>query len=161
MTAGRVRLTTTVLADVEAAFSDCGSRGAEGTGLIACRPTYDGHGWTGDRFVFPDQVARVGDGGCSVTVTEVGKSQLVAALGLHERYLVRVHSHPGEAFHSRTDDRNPALTHGGALSVVIPYFGLGLRRGLDACAVYQLQAGTWRPLPPGPGRDHHLVVGDA
>lgn len=67
-----------------------------------------------------------------------GKRQLAAGLGRGERYLVRAHSHPGEPFHSDTDNRNPALTFIGALSVVAPYFGLGLRRGLDACAVLRL-----------------------
>ena len=68
-----------------------------------------------------------------------------AALG--QLYLARVHSHPGEAFHSATDDANPALTHTGALSIVVAYFGLGLRHGLDACAVYRLDEGRWRALP--------------
>src|SRR5271165_7512417 len=63
------------------------------------------------------------------------------------RYLARVHNHPVAAFHSRTDDANPALSHEGAISIVVPYFGLGLRRGLAACAVYRLTAGT-RPVSP-------------
>jgi hypothetical protein len=68
--------------------------------------------------------------------------QLAAVLGRGERYLVRAHSHPGNAFHSDTDDRNPALTFIGALSIVAPFFGLGLRHGLDACAVLRLTAQT-------------------
>jgi hypothetical protein len=45
------------------------------------------------------------------------------------------------------------LTHNGALSVVVPYFGLGLRHGLNACAVFTYSAGTWQELPAGPTRD--------
>jgi hypothetical protein len=96
--------------------------------------------------VAPDQRANRSLGGCWVEVTDAGKRQLAAGLGRNERYLVRAHSHPCEAFHSNTDNRNPALTFIGALSVVVPYFGLGLRRGLDACAVLRLTAYGWEPV---------------
>jgi hypothetical protein len=68
----------------------------------------------------------------------------------------RIHSHPGLAFHSETDDRNPALTFDGAFSIVVPYFGLGLRHGLDSCAVYRLEAGRWNHL--GNDRAHWVVA---
>jgi hypothetical protein len=93
-----------------------------------------------------------------VEVTEQGKRELAARLPSGRRYLARVHSHPAQAFHSRADDANPALTHEGAISVVVPYFGLGLRRGLGACAVYRLSAGRWSPLPVGPDRDKWVIV---
>jgi len=38
---------------------------------------------------------------------------------------VQVHSHPGAAFHSATDDRYPIINTPGFLSLVIPEFGLG------------------------------------
>jgi hypothetical protein len=69
-----------------------------------------------------------------------------------------VHSHPAGAFHSPADDANPVLSHEGAISVVVPYFGLGLRRGVAACAVYRLTAGRWRALPAGPGRDRWVIA---
>jgi hypothetical protein len=96
-------------------------------------------------------------GGCSVEVTQEGKDELLTSLDRSERYLLRVHSHPGEAFHSATDDRNPALTHNGALSIVVPFFGLGLQQGLDACAVYRLTSGRWLELPPGAERSAWVV----
>jgi hypothetical protein len=155
----RVRLTGEVVATVGAFLTDRGTVGAEGTGLVACR--VDGRGgWVSTRFEAPDQRAHVSELGCSVEVTNAGKLQLIEALGPGEVYLVRVHSHPGRAFHSTTDDRNPALTHEGALSVVVPYFGLGLRRGLDACGVFRLEGGRWRLLQPSPQREEWLVVDD-
>ena len=75
-----------------------------------------------------------------------------------EWFVARIHSHPGEAFHSDTDDRNPVTTFDGALSIVVPYFGLDQRHGLEACAVYRRTHGEWRELPPGPQRDRWLVV---
>jgi hypothetical protein len=38
---------------------------------------------------------------------------------------VQVHTHPGEAFHSPTDDEFPIIHKPGFLSLVIPNFGLG------------------------------------
>lgn len=154
----RVSLTSRVLDDAAQFFMDQGSQGYEGTGLIACRP-YDDR-WISARFVAPDQVAHRRNGGCAVEVTEQGKNELLTALKAGERYLVRIHSHPGEAFHSVTDDRNPALTHAGALSIVVPFFGLGLRRGLDACAVLRLSDSRWRSVAPGPARDQWVTISE-
>jgi hypothetical protein len=156
----RVRIGPDVLTAIEAFLTARGAHGAEGTGVVACHPGNSGW-WEAALFVAPDQHATVGRFGCSVTVTERGKSELAAASPPDHLYLVRVHSHPGEAFHSDTDDANPALTHDGALSVVVPYFGLGLRRGLDACAAYRLMNGEWVELPGGQGRSQWLVQVDA
>lgn len=132
-------------------FETCGARGCEGTAMIAAN-----HG--GDsRLVIPDQRATPVPG-CTVTVTSSGKLQLVAALAAEERYVARIHSHPGAAFHSATDDQNPALTFEGALSIVAPFFGLGLREGYERCAVYYRREGRWVELPPGPARDRIVVV---
>jgi hypothetical protein len=155
----RVRLNAAVLDDVEAFLTDRGADGAEGTGLVSCTRR-DDDWWDTVAFVAPEQHAEVGPLGCSVEVTERGKEQLAAALPAAHLYLLRVHSHPGQAFHSPTDDANPALTHTGALSIVVPYFGLGLRRGLDTCAVYRLDGGTWKPLPVGAERDLWLAGPD-
>lgn len=103
------------------------------------------------RLVIPDQRATPAPR-CSVEVTFAGKLQLAAALDTNERYVSRIHSHPGLAFHSPTDDANPALTHDVAISIVAPFFGLGLRLGLDACAVLVRQRGRWVDLPIGAKR---------
>lgn len=131
-------------------FEDRGTQGCEGTAMIAS----DG---TATRVVVPEQEATPVPY-CTVTVTTAGKLELAAALGRHERYVARIHSHPGLAFHSPTDDANPAITFDGALSIVVPYFGLGLRHGLSACAVLQMRFGHWVDLPAGAGRDLELRV---
>lgn len=45
---------------------------------------------------------------------------------VQKRYMIgaQVHSHPREAFHSPADDRGAVIRHGGALSLVVPHFGL-------------------------------------
>ncbi len=141
-----------VLEPARVFFEDCGVRGCEGTALIA-GPV----GAAADRLIVPDQRATPVPR-ASVTVTPQGDLDLVLALSGAERYYARIHSHPGLAFHSETDDRNPVLTHEGAVSIVAPFFGLGLRSGLDACAVYVLCGGVWTALPPGAERDDVVVV---
>jgi hypothetical protein len=145
MTAYRISCTQPVLAAAQEFFADQGSYGLEGTGLLACRLAPGGW-WVTDRFVAPTQDARRVHGGCWVQVTEAGKRELAAGLETGELYIARIHSHPGEAFHSETDNRNPALTFEGALSIVVPFFGLGLRRGLQGCAAYRLSGGEWRDI---------------
>lgn len=132
-----------VLEEVGRFLESAGSLGLEGTGALAAVPNEGADVAT--KFIAPDQVGEGGPG-CSVAVTEKGKLELVAALAPNERYVARVHSHPGAAFHSSVDDRNPFLTAEGAWSIVVPYFGLGLRRGIAACAVYRYSAGRWQSL---------------
>ncbi len=145
-------VTAEVLEQARRFFEERGSQGYEGTAMIAAGP--DRVGW---RLVIPEQ--RAGQvPNWWVEVTGQGKLQLAAALGRVETYISRIHSHPATAFHSETDDRNPSLTNYGALSIVVPYFGLGLRRGLDACAVYRLGPNGWVHLDVGRVRDEGLVV---
>jgi hypothetical protein len=61
------------------------------------------------------------------------------------RLIAQVHSHPGEAYHSSTDDRFAIVTADGGFSLVVPNFG---RAPADpACwAVYRLTSGDWREL---------------
>lgn len=140
-----------VLEEARVFFEACGTEGKEGTALIA--RALDGR----TRLVIPLQVAGACPR-CWVEVTDEGKLQLAIALGADERYVARIHSHPCEAFHSATDDSNPILTQQGALSIVVPYFGLGLRRGLDACAVYVRRGTKWIDLPVGTERDRLVAA---
>ena len=145
-------VTTAVLDEARTFFEERGAFGCEGTAMIAA--TARG---PADRLVIPDQAA-TSLPRCSVEVTAAGKLELAVALGPEDRYVARIHSHPGEAFHSRTDDANPAITFEGAISVVVPFFGLGLRRGLDTCAVYVRRDTSWEELPAGELRDQVLVA---
>jgi hypothetical protein len=143
VTSAPLPISTPALERARLFFEDRGTLGFEGTAMLA------GTSAAGvTRCVIPDQHARRGPfGGVSVEVTDQGKLELATALALDERYLARIHSHPGDAFHSETDDRNPGLTAEGALSIVVPFFGLGLRRGLEACAVFVYRQGEWLEIP--------------
>ncbi len=60
---------------------------------------------------------------------------------------IQVHTHPGEAFHSPTDDAYPIIHSPGFLSLVIPRFAAG-KVGLDGAFVAELgEDGHFREVP--------------
>jgi proteasome lid subunit RPN8/RPN11 len=61
---------------------------------------------------------------------------------------IQVHSHPGAAFHSATDNEHPIATQYGSLSIVVPNFCESGMSNLDGCAVFRLGRMAWcGPLP--------------
>jgi proteasome lid subunit RPN8/RPN11 len=63
--------------------------------------------------------------------------------GLKRSIKAQVHTHPGPAFHSRTDDQWPIISQAGFLSIVIPDFAAG-KPTLDRAWIGRLQSdGTW------------------
>lgn len=146
-------LSVALLEQARELFEDHGSHGCEATALIAAGPRAEA-----PRLVVPTQTATRADSGASVRVELAGQLELAAALRAEETYVARIHSHPVRAFHSYADDENPVLTHRGAISIVVPYFGLGLRHGLQACAVLRFDGHRWIDLPAGPDRDLTVVA---
>lgn len=132
-----------VLDRVREFMEERGSVGFEASAMLA--GSSDGHI---THAVIPEQVGHRTPLGVAVELTDAGKLQLASALRLDEIWLARIHSHPDLAFHSPTDDRNPVLTAEGSLSIVVPFYGLGLRNGIDACAMFILTGGVWTPTTP-------------
>jgi hypothetical protein len=61
---------------------------------------------------------------------------------------IQVHSHPGRAYHSRTDDNWPVIHTAGFLSLVVPDFARG-RSCLDGTYLAELlNNGNWQEVPP-------------
>ena len=119
---------------------------------------HDQGGHHGLELVVPRQNARRDAlGHVNVEVPREGQMDLALALGPDHLYVARIHSHPGDAFHSSADDANPVISFEGGISIVVPFFGLGLRRGLDTCAVYLFHDGAWVELTAGPDRDRWIV----
>lgn len=154
-TPGPFRIDAAVLAEAREFFEERGSEGLEGTAMLAGSPTERRI----ERLLIPVQEATRSELGVAVEVTMQGKLQIAAGLAPGERWISRIHSHPSEAFHSKTDDENPVLGAEGSLSIVVPFFGLGLRRGLAACAVYILGGGRWQPIEPGALPGYLVEVG--
>ena len=149
-----IRIPRDVLVVAEATFLANGAGGLETTAMLRANNAGMVTG-----IVVPDQVANPAPC-CWVEVTRKGKLELAAALEPDEIYVARIHSHPGAAFHSATDDRNPSLTYEGALSIVVPNFGAGLASGLEDSAVYRRSDRRWVELPPGAERDAYVRVDD-
>ena len=79
-----------------------------------------------------------------------GVRSLVAHLrGKRLHVLAQIHSHPKLAFHSRADDEWAIVRHGGAVSLVIPWFGLTNHGRLFSSRRCRLSTRRDRPLVPG------------
>ena len=96
--------------------------------------------------VRPGQSAYRGDQGCAVEVPADALSALISALPPGVFVLARVHTHPGEAYHSPVDDTNMLIAHEGAVSIVVPDFATA-PLDLRACSVNELRSASgWREL---------------
>jgi proteasome lid subunit RPN8/RPN11 len=114
-----------------------GQRGFEATALWIGRALDEvtGHAIVE---VVPSQIARQDVlGQVSVEVPPEAISELLTMVPEDLYVLIRVHSHPGEAYHSATDDRNMLISHQGAISIVVPDFGSG-PFDLGRCSVNRL-----------------------
>ena len=65
----------------------------------------------------------------------------------NEGVRIQVHTHPGEAFHSETDDRYPIIHTYGFLSLVVPDYGLGPVSFDRAFLCEIAQGGRWAEVP--------------
>ena len=74
-------------------------------------------------------------------------TELWKRLGASRRSVkVQIHTHPGKAFHSPTDDKWPIVAQVGFLSLVIPDFATG-EPSLNQAWIGSLQEdGRWRHL---------------
>jgi hypothetical protein len=125
-----------VLEEARAFFQVKGQDGCEGTGLLIGVFRDTTHASV-TRVFFPEQVATKSRWGVAVDLTERAHYTLPDELKDNERFLARIHSHPEEAYHSERDNENQVVSHKGAISIVVPFFG---RDSIDLqdCAVYVL-----------------------
>ena len=129
-------------------FRDRGAHRYEGTALWVGKPRATDVEIV--RLFVPEQVAESDEYGASVDLTPHEHYTLTDQLVDDERFYVRIHAHPREAYHSPRDDANAILTHEGALSVVVPYFARD-PIDLQRCAVYRYERrwGWFRLDPEG------------
>lgn len=97
--------------------------------------------------LMPPQSGIRTDDGVAVMVDADALFDMNASLNSHElRLVAQVHTHPGEAYHSATDDRFAVVTARGGISIVVPDFAV-LPIEIGSCAVYRLQSGgSWIQL---------------
>jgi hypothetical protein len=136
-----------VLDATRAVLVDRGEHGVEGVVLWVGELIDDETGKILAAYV-PEQIAHRSSYGVSVEVTQAGLTRLISELPEGVFVLVRVHSHPSEAFHSDLDDENMLISHENAISIVIPFFARDPIE-LELCSVNELHHGSgWVELDP-------------
>lgn len=124
---------------IEALFS-AGRRGVEGVALWAGKS--DGKCFHVEKTIVPRQEAGSVEDGLIYVVE--GDELHRIALDLYDnkqQLIAQIHSHPGAAYHSKTDDMYPIVTVLGGVSVVVPNFARGGVNLLE-WAVYRLLPDT-------------------
>jgi proteasome lid subunit RPN8/RPN11 len=120
---------------------NCGKRGVEGMALWIGRIESDRGILT--EALIPKQSGLRTEHGLAVTVDGAELHRI--NVYLHQRKLrliAQVHSHPGRAYHSDTDDRYAIATTLGCFSLVVPDFATG-PFAIEAFATYRLLEGKW------------------
>jgi hypothetical protein len=135
-----------VLAETVAFLAATGRDGAEGFVLWAGR-FLDSQRFEFRSTILPEQEALRTSRGLMVVVP--GEALFRANRLVYERGEIlagQVHTHPGSAYHSHTDDHYPLVTLIGSLSLVIPDFAKHAPGDSSAWAWYRLVGeGEWEP----------------
>lgn len=143
---------------IDALFT-AGRRGVEGVALFA--GTRDGDVFNITRTIIPEQSAGNVESGLLYVVQgnelhRIGLELFDAGLQL----IAQIHSHPGAAYHSETDDAYPIVTVLGGISIVVPNFARG-GVNLREWAVYQLSIdNTWVELSNEQKHNLIHIIGD-
>ncbi|QHO77922.1 hypothetical protein ACH79_40370 [Bradyrhizobium sp. CCBAU 051011] len=134
--------------ELDAHLRKVGCEGHEGLGLWVGRQT--GHHFQVHRTLIPAQRhIRTADGVCVVIGPEELHRINVWLYREKLALIAQIHSHPGRAYHSSTDDEYAIATTVGCLSLVVPDFAR-VPFDLRNVASYRLDgAGVWRPLSVG------------
>jgi hypothetical protein len=135
-----------------------GRQGYEGLGLWAGRQA--GSVFQVEEAIIPvQQHIRTADGVCVITgAAELHRINVwLFRNGL--TLIAQIHSHPGRAYHSSTDDEYAVATTVGCLSLVVPDFATGPFE-VGRLASYRLNAfGEWRSVAP-PRAEQMIVIED-
>ena len=141
-----VRVPRQLAEEAHAHLKRVGTRGMEGFAIWA--GTREGSIFQVSQTVIPAQRGVRSASGVCVTIGPEELHRLNVWLYENKLAVVaQIHSHPGRAYHSETDDTFPIATAIGCLSLVIPDFATQ-PFSLARCAVYRLSpAGRWREVP--------------
>jgi hypothetical protein len=155
----RVLIPAEVVAGTHEHLRSMGRVGCEGVAFWAGK--HDGNTFLVRAAVTPAQHAGRGEyGGLAVIVD--GDELFRMNVWLHRQrmtLIAQLHSHPGEAYHSDTDEAYAVLTRVGGFSIVLPDFA---QRpfSLEDAAIYRLAGdGTWRAVSARAARELLQVEG--
>ena len=149
------RIQASALRETEEAIRSAGQDGYES--FVLWSGTCDDDTFTVAKAHIPEQTSYKLDAGLCVRIDGSELHRLNVWLYEAEQIIgVQVHSHPGDAYHSETDDTYPIATLDGSLSIVLPFFG---RDGWESSdiAAYRLGQDGWVGLT-GPLSDLIEVI---
>lgn len=115
----------------------------EGVALFAGREEGD-ETFIVEKTIIPKQRAYNEDYGLLYTIGGDELHRINVSLYNNKMTLIaQIHSHPGRAYHSETDDAYPVISTSGGISIVVPNFAYG-QIAIDTWAVYRLSVdNTW------------------
>ena len=151
----RFRIQASALRETEEAIRSAGQDGYES--FVLWSGTCDDDTFTVAKVHIPEQTSYKLDAGLCVRIDGSELHRLNVWLYEAQQIIgVQVHSHPGDAYHSETDDTYPIATLDGSLSIVLPFFG---RDGWESSdiAAYRLGQDGWVGLT-GPLSDLIEVI---
>ena len=137
----RFRIQASALRKTEEAIRSAGQDGYES--FVLWSGTCDDDTFTVTKVHIPEQTSYKLDAGLCVRIDGSELHRLNVWLYEAQQIIgVQVHSHPGDAYHSETDDTYPIATLDGSLSIVLPFFG---RDGWESSdiAAYRLGQDGW------------------
>ena len=137
----KFRVEESALHETEKAIRSAGRDGYES--FVLWSGTRDGDTFTVAEVHFPEQTSYKLRTGLCVHVDGPELHRINVWLYEARQVIgVQVHSHPGNAYHSETDDAYPIATIEGSLSIVLPFFG---RAGCKSSgiAAYRLGKDGW------------------
>jgi hypothetical protein len=113
-----------------------------------------------DQAVIPAQRhIRTADGVCVMTGAEELHRLNVWLYRNGLTLIAQIHSHPGRAYHSSTDDEFAVATTVGCFSLVVPDFATGPFE-IERLASYRLDAaGNWCEVPPSRAAQTIVIEG--
>jgi proteasome lid subunit RPN8/RPN11 len=140
-----IRVPRDVVEAIQQHLREAGSTQREGVAFWAGRLAADV--FEVHAALVPAQIQTRSEEGVGVMIT--GDELFRMNVWLHKNgmtLVAQLHSHPGEAYHSDTDNDYSIVTQAGSISIVVPDFAHG-PFSLDSAAVYRLDArGAWSEL---------------
>ncbi|ESY92760.1 hypothetical protein X741_18145 [Mesorhizobium sp. LNHC229A00] len=153
-----VALPRDCLSSVQAHLRSVGRQGHEGMALWV-GVQQDQHFGVTETVIPAQRHIRTGDGVCVIVPAEELHRLNVWLYKSSLKLLAQIHSHPGRAYHSTTDDAYAVATTAGCLSLVVPNFA---REPFDLArvAAFRLDAkANWNEVPSAALRRMITITG--
>lgn len=141
-----INVPRSIAKDIHEFLRERGTLGIEAVGFWA--GVREGNGFDVRAPIIPNQDAESSEHGLAVMIGSQALFDMNVLLHKNGWLLIaQIHSHPGRAYHSSTDDAYSVVTRVGGLSIVVPEFAAG---SLDprSWAVHRLdERARWQRVP--------------